>query len=90
MSTDKRWSSVERSCPMCGQFGASMSSTEWGHNWSCCSDKCGHAFRDSPQRARRELESAQINLRLAQAGVERWEREVAKWEQRIALDEGTL
>ena len=29
-------------CPNCGaKEGATMSSSEWGHNISCCSDKCG-------------------------------------------------
>lgn len=34
-------------CPNCGQkdegnkLGARMSSTTWGHNYSCCSDACG-------------------------------------------------
>ena len=33
------------SCPNCGKHrGASCGSSEWGHNISCCSDKCGLAI----------------------------------------------
>ncbi len=38
-------------CPNCGAKdeydqwgGARMSSTSWGHDFSCCSDECGIAF----------------------------------------------
>lgn len=40
-------------CPQCGQKdepwewrGARMSSTEWQHDFSCCSDECGKAFAE--------------------------------------------
>ena len=30
------------SCPNCGKpDSARMGSTEWGHGYSCCSDRCG-------------------------------------------------
>lgn len=32
-------------CPNCGkECGACCGSTDWGHNISCCSDKCGIAI----------------------------------------------
>lgn len=40
-------------CPNCGQKdshdawkGARMSSSGWGHNYSCCSHKCGLEYAD--------------------------------------------
>jgi hypothetical protein len=49
-------------CPNCGEKnapdawkGARHGSTAWGHDFSCCSDKCGIEFRDSPKRWRIEL-----------------------------------
>jgi hypothetical protein len=49
-------------CPNCGERdsldawkGARMGSTRWEHGYSCCSEKCGMEYRDSPKRWRREL-----------------------------------
>lgn len=29
-------------CPICGlKEGATMGSSRWGHNYTCCSDECG-------------------------------------------------
>jgi YHS domain-containing protein len=52
-------------CPQCGQKdapntwrGARMSSSCWGHNYSCCSDACGKAFATNPRRF--EMERAEL------------------------------
>ena len=44
-------------CPNCGQKdeldkwkGARMGSTSWGHDYMCCSDACGTAFKTNPKR----------------------------------------
>lgn len=49
-------------CPNCGQKdapnawkGARVWSTNWGHGFSCCSDACGVAFANSPERFTREI-----------------------------------
>lgn len=62
-------------CPQCGEEdaphawkGARMSSTEWGHNYACCSDTCGRAFKNNPKRItmdREEIKNRQEMLRAA-------------------------
>ena len=49
-------------CPVCGEKdeeyqykGARMGSTAWGHDYLCCSDKCGFAFKDSPKRRKMDM-----------------------------------
>jgi hypothetical protein len=38
-------------CPNCGkQHGASMGSSRWGHNITCCSDECGMAIAKKLQK----------------------------------------
>ena len=33
---------IREDCPVCGKKeGATTGATSWGHNYSCCSDKCG-------------------------------------------------
>lgn len=56
-------------CPVCGQkdeewkwLGARMGSTAWGHNYSCCSDACGIAFKDSSARYQMELQSVEHQI----------------------------
>ena len=43
--------SMAHECPQCGQKdekgmwrGARLGSSEWGHNFMCCSDECGKAL----------------------------------------------
>ena len=44
-------------CPMCGaEDSARMCRSVWGHNVMCCSDSCGEAYTDSPQRWEAELD----------------------------------
>lgn len=52
-------------CPNCGEKdsheawkGARMSSTAWGHGYSCCSDACGFAFAKSKKRIQKDLDAA--------------------------------
>lgn len=55
-------------CPQCGDKdephawgGARMSSTTWGHEFSCCSDECGkefakrHSMLEKTRKGRKEL-----------------------------------
>lgn len=57
---------VARPCPMCGKpDSARMGNSRWGHNDSCCSDACGFAYADSEQRAKREVERAELELAVA-------------------------
>lgn len=66
-------------CPQCGKpEGAFMGSSDWGHTFSCCSDACGIAYRDSPNRWQLELEAAEFQLALAQQGVDRCRRRLAE------------
>jgi len=38
---------VREPCPNCGApKGAIMGSSNWGHNITCCGDKCGLEIRD--------------------------------------------
>ncbi|WP_186145985.1 hypothetical protein [Burkholderia gladioli] len=53
-------------CPHCGEkdepdawMGARMSSSEWGHDFCCCSDACGRAFAEK----HRELEKTRKGRR---------------------------
>ena len=57
-------------CPVCGEKdelekykGARRGNTSWGHSYSCCSDKCGKAFLNSPQH--KELERLRITEKIA-------------------------
>lgn len=63
-------------CPNCGQKdeinawkGARMGSTEWGHDYTCCSEKCGREFLNSKKhksmekdRVNRQIESLKYQL----------------------------
>jgi len=65
-------------CPNCGEKdvmwaykGARMGSSEWGHNYTCCSDKCGREFLNSAkhkalerQRIKDEMEDLQHQLKV--------------------------
>ncbi len=62
-------------CPNCGkEDGARMGSTVWGHNYSCCSDKCGLEYRTSPKRYQIELAWARARVKAEQERVTEWER----------------
>ena len=40
---------------MCGKNPATRGDNEWGHMELCCSNECGHAYKDSRQRAHRNI-----------------------------------
>ena len=40
-----------------------MSSSSWGHDYPCCSDKCGVEFATSRKRIERDLQSARDRQR---------------------------
>lgn len=47
-------------CPMCGRHeGGFMVDSRWGHDFPCCSEACGLAFKDAPTRWERELRRAE-------------------------------
>lgn len=57
---DQYW--MAEDCPQCGEKdeewkwkGARTGSTDWGHKYSCCSEKCGLAYRDNPKRHQRDV-----------------------------------
>ena len=57
-------------CPQCGQKdephkwkGARMGSTSWGHDYMCCSDACGIAFKTNPKRL--EMDREKIKSKIA-------------------------
>lgn len=56
-------------CPNCGKeddgvnnFGARMSCTSWGHNYPCCSDKCGREFLNSDKYIDKQLQEIQNDI----------------------------
>lgn len=62
-------------CPMCGQKdeenlykGARVGSSDWGHSYLCCSEKCGRAFLNSPQH--KKLERLRIRSKIASLKAE--------------------
>ena len=72
-------------CPECGQKdelnkwgGARMSSTEWGHSYSCCSEKCGIAFATNPKRFELELEALDLKKQYT-------EREIANIKENLMM-----
>lgn len=65
----KQYEMVE-DCPQCGQKdephkwkGARMGSTSWGHDYMCCSDACGIAFKTNPKRL--EMDREKIKFQIA-------------------------
>ena len=62
-------------CAMCGapERGV-MGSSKWGHEAMCCSDACGIAYRDSPQRAAVELERIEYELQFLRQQRRYWQR----------------
>lgn len=63
-------------CPQCGKpDSARIGSSAWGHSYSCCSDECGIAFRDSPERRTREM------LRI-RGEIWHLKQELKQWENR--------
>jgi len=70
-------------CPNCGQkdeegkyLGARMSSTEWGHNYSCCSEKCGREFLNSENHKALERQRIHIRIDLLKAELKSLEAQV--------------
>ena len=64
-------------CPQCGQKdeinkwrGARMGSSSWGHDFSCCSNKCGIAFRDNPKRIEMEIQAEVFKINCAKQNIE--------------------
>lgn len=69
MSCNNNTYYMANDCPNCGEKdeawkwkGARMGSTKWGHNYSCCSDKCGFEFLNNPKR--KELDRQHIELEI--------------------------
>lgn len=57
-------------CPHCGQKdevdkwkGARMGSTSWGHDYMCCSEACGVAFKSNPKRLEMDREKIKSQIR---------------------------
>jgi Zn ribbon nucleic-acid-binding protein len=74
-------------CPQCGQkdepdrwLGARMGSTMWGHNYSCCSDKCGHAYLTNPKRIERDKAAARERINELRRHAYALERELERTE----------
>ena len=68
-------------CPNCGQEdepykykGARMGSTTWGHDYACCSEKCGMEF---DPRAH-DLQSALMELAAAKSRVKELRKSLAE------------
>lgn len=63
-------------CPECGERdevgawkGARMSSTAWGHNYSCCSNTCGYAYLKNPKRLERDKAALRETIAHLQAAL---------------------
>ena len=65
-------------CSHCGKpGGGTMGSSSWGHDYYCCSDKCGAAFASTKKRFHLDLQEAEADLRHAKAKVESIRRDLA-------------
>lgn len=69
MSCNSREYWMAADCPNCGEKdephawkGARMSSTAWGHNYSCCSEKCGREFLNSKKH--KAMEKSRVELQI--------------------------
>lgn len=65
-------------CPNCGEKdeqwkwkGARMGSTKWGHDYRCCSDKCGFEFLNSPKHKELERQKIEMEIALLSSRLER-------------------
>lgn len=70
MSCGYKQYEMAEDCPQCGQKdepykwkGARMGSTSWGHDYMCCSDACGIAFKTNPKRL--EMDREKIKFQIA-------------------------
>jgi len=70
MSCGPRRYHLADDCPQCGQKdephmwkGARMGSTSWGHDYMCCSEACGVAFKSNPKRLEMDREKIKIEIR---------------------------
>jgi hypothetical protein len=66
-------------CPNCGQKdsyesykGARMVSTEWGHRYMCCSDKCGKEFLNSPTHKMMEIDRIKREIKILEDELQYW------------------
>lgn len=71
-------------CPNCGQKdaedawkGARIGSSEWGHYYLCCSDKCGHEFFHSQKHKELEMQKIKQQIEMLQRQL----KEVARWKK---------
>ena len=70
---------------MCGKPDAArMGSTEWGHDWICCSDECGKRFTNSPKRWALEVNRAEVALDFAKDKLESCRRQLQQAKDREA------
>lgn len=76
-------------CPNCGQqdqegkwLGARMSSSSWGHNYACCSDKCGFEFAKKPARYECELTHVEFQIARLKDEAKRLRSEILVAKQR--------
>lgn len=72
-------------CPQCGERGAFMGSTIWGHGYQCCSDKCGMAFKTNPKRVQLDIESLREEQAMLRHSMRHLKAEL-KMLQQPALD----
>lgn len=66
-------------CPNCGQKdephtnkGARMGCSDWGHNYSCCSDKCGREFLNSEKHRAMERDRLKQQIAALEHQLKRW------------------
>jgi len=69
-------------CPNCGEKdeegeykGARLNDTRWGHEYSCCSDKCGKEFYHSDKHKKLVI----TNIEHQMAGLEHYLSKVKTW-----------
>jgi hypothetical protein len=70
-------------CPNCGQKdeyeqykGARHGSTAWGHNYMCCSAKCGKEFLNSPTHKMLERSRIKREIQILESQLSSLKREV--------------
>ena len=55
-------------CPNCGKPDAArMKSTEWGHDYMCCSHKCGFEFADKLKILKKTKKYKKLKRKLIKA-----------------------
>ena len=75
-------------CANCGlEHGGHMTSTSWGHSYSCCSDKCGFGLKSNRRFTELQLRDLKIQLFMARETVASCQREIETLEKQLASPE---